>query len=245
MTFSNIISIIIILLVIGTIAYIYLNPPSKNSAVIKPELTKHVQFDDNIKYDTSSDNLNLSSDIPMLDSIASIDFDDLSSIDNMAHSETKSPHYSDNLTPTMPVSPINAEQVDKGWDANFGVPLATSKETAKHINKIKKEHEDYQKSLGKFTRHQTDNDILIKSDVTIDPFDPKNKSRVVNKTVQEIYDDCTKAPQAKPKRVLKTTPLSVVYENESEMNGGRIRGTRLSGYDKLNKQQIADFGDAF
>ena len=147
------------------------------------------------------------------------------------------------------VCPSNLVQTDPEamWDASFGLPLMNKEDKKKFVSKMQKNHKDFQKSLGQFTQYQTDNRTLIKTDITIDPFKPQHQSKSLKgRTVKDIYDQQVAGPKAKPKRIKSRTATTVIYENEAEMNGGKIKGTNLCGFDGTNDGfKSAEFGNEF
>lgn len=132
------------------------------------------------------------------------------------------------------------------WDSSFGVPLMDKEEKKIFYKKIQDDHQDYQKSLGQFAKYQTDNSTLIKTDVTIDPFKPEKKSDCLKgRSVKEIYDEQVAGPKAIPKKIRSTTCSEIIYEDELEMNGGKIKGTNLFGFDSSDGYKTATFGNEF
>jgi hypothetical protein len=147
------------------------------------------------------------------------------------------------------VVPSNLENddPDAAWDANFGLPLMDSNEKKKFIAKMFRSHKDYQKSLGDFIKYQTDDSTKIRTDITIDPFKPEhNSNKLKGKTVKEIYDEQVAGPTVIPKRIKGRTASTIIYDDESENNGGRIKGTNLIGFDGLGESyRAAAFGNEF
>lgn len=133
------------------------------------------------------------------------------------------------------------------WDSSFGMPLMTDAAKQKFASKMHQNHKLYQKSLGQFNKYQLDNSTLIKTDVTIDPFKPeKNSKNLKGKTIGQIYDEQVAGPKAIPKKIKTRTPTSIIYENESEMNGGLLKGTNLCGFDGISgSYKTAAFGNEF
>lgn len=242
-------------------------PESNNNIKKKSgKNNKHVRFNNKIKYNVYN-KLYTSSDLtsPYLCSPVNkskINVDDIflsTTSENSSKNRSEDPRL-DKLSSTNPeksmwdidisqdfnksssiqdVCPMNLEQSNPNelWDANFGLPLMDKEEKKKFFAKMQKNHEEYGKSLGQFTKYQTDDSTIIKTDTTIDPFKPNHRSDALkNCTVKEIYDEQVKGPQAKPKRIKSKSSTSVIYEDESEMNGGNIKGTNLYGYDGINDE---------
>ncbi|BCS83279.1 hypothetical protein QLL95_gp0844 [Cotonvirus japonicus] len=143
------------------------------------------------------------------------------------------------------VIPSNLKSETDNWDNNFGLPLMSQKEHNNFVSKLKKNHSNYEKSIGEFTKYKTDNSTLIKTDTTIDPFAPKNKPSLSGLAVCDVYDQKVAGPKARPKIVKKNSPTCVIYENENEMNGGQISGTELTGFDGSAGYKSAAFGCEF
>lgn len=145
--------------------------------------------------------------------------------------------------------PSNLEQnnVNEQWDANFGVPLYTKDEQKKFVHKMQRNMENYARSLGDMVQYQTDKNTIIKTDITIDPFASPitQKNNFQGRTIKEIYDEQVAGPRVVPKRIKKKTPTTIIYENESDMNGGMI-DTNLYGFDGIKDEyKSASFGDEF
>lgn len=145
--------------------------------------------------------------------------------------------------------PSNLEQDNSGdqWDSNFGVPLYTKDEQKIFVEKMQRNMENYARSLGDMVQYQTDKNIIIKTDTTIDPFKPPltQRNSFQGRTIKEIYDEQVAGPRAIPKRIKQKTPTTIIYENESEMNGGAISGN-LYGFDGIKDEfKCASFGDEF
>jgi len=92
-----------------------------------------------------------------------------------------------------------------------------------------------------------DRSTIIQTETTINPFRPDHRSKSLRgRAVKDIYDEQVAGPKAKPKRVKKRTQTGVVYENESELNGGIISGTKMYGFDGINdSHKTAAFGNEF
>lgn len=211
---------------------------------------KRVRFNDNVKYNTYKYN---TSSVNYDSPDSKINFDILSSSDRISENPLKE-ISSDNTSMTASsvsehhVYPSNYNQTnpEELWDSNFGVPLIDKKNKERMVKKINREHRRYGKSLGNFIKYKTDDSTIIKTDITIDPF-KNNASEYNGKSIREIYDRQVAGPKAKPKRILKRTPNRIIYEDESEMNGGLIKGTtNLRGFEcGINNYKDAAFDDEF
>jgi hypothetical protein len=170
--------------------------------------------------------------------------------DNDTYSPTEV-ELDDTMMPNdMHLMPSNYDQTDPNetWDESFGLPLMSKEEKKKFFNKMQQNHKKYEKSISEFAKHQTDRSTIIKTDTTIDPFKPDHRSKKLKgQTIKEIYDAQVAGPKAKPKKIKNRTSTTVVYENESELNGGLLSGTKeLHGYDGINNShKSADFGNEF
>ena len=159
-----------------------------------------------------------------------------------------SSNSSNSMTPSPKPSnledPIEPEAL---WDASFGLPLMDEKEKKIFAAKMHQEHKDYTKSLSKFSKYQTDNSTLIKTDITIDPFKPKPEAKSLNgRAIKDIYDEQVSGPKAIPKRIIGKTDNAIIYDSETEMNGGYIKGTNLYGFDGIcSGYTKAIFGNDF
>ena len=164
--------------------------------------------------------------------------------------EARQHNQNTNSSTDSNVKPSNLEDNNSDWDAGFGLPLMSKQEKTKFAEKIRQEHDDYTKSLGKFTKYKTDNSTIIKTDVTIDPFKPPKPNRYnpqQGRSIKDIYDEQVAGPKAIQKKIIGKTSSGPIYENEDEMNGGQIKGSKtLFGYDCANdKFKNAVFGDEF
>jgi hypothetical protein len=233
--------------------------------------SKKVRFNDNVKYKTYKKNsfdTPDSSDMDNLYNKTKIDVDSIFSSarkntlsDSSSASNNKISSASDRSIVSSSNSSIHAKPYFKNnnlyshdpisetelWDTNFGLPLMNKDEKKKFISKMQKNHQDYQKSLGKFSQYQMDNDTVIKTDTTINPFKSDERGNSLKgRTVKEIYDQQVRAPKAKSKKIKQRSDSEIEYENEVEMNGGKIKGTDMCGFDStLNDFHSAAFGNEF
>lgn len=156
---------------------------------------------------------------------------------------------SDNKQFTSKVMPANLDITDpeQSWYNNFGSPLIGADEKKKFYAKMQKNYKNYEKAMGEFTKYQTDNSTIIKTDVTIDPFKPENRNnKLKGKAIKDIYDEQVAGPKAKPKKIKHQTDTNVIYDNESELNGGLISGSNLCAFDNISDDyKAAAFGNEF
>ncbi|MEM0354038.1 MAG: hypothetical protein QXW79_00515 [Thermoplasmata archaeon] len=124
---------------------------------------------------------------------------------------------------------------EQSWYFILGTPLISADEKKKYYAKIQKNFRNYEESLGKFIKYQTDNNTIIKMDTKIDPLEAsKSQNNLGGKPVKDIYDALVDGPKFKPKYILGKTDSNIIYENESELNGAKLKGSNLYGYNKTN-----------
>ncbi|AGF85210.1 hypothetical protein QJ854_gp572 [Moumouvirus goulette] len=231
---------------------------------------KRVRFNDNIEYNIYSNKLRSTDTLSSPHSISGqySTSDQHSKFDNCYISNEKSPNKIDVDSILSQVSSdcsmtdsINSESIQSEnnqvvpsnlsdnaediWHSSFGKPLLTQQEKNKFTQKIQKNHKNYEKCLGQFVKYQMDDNIVIKTDTTIDPFKNPNDPNLKNMTIKDIYDKQVTGPKAKPKIIKKTTGNSVMYDDESELNGGFIKGTNLQGFDGTSDFKSAAFDNEF
>lgn len=161
-----------------------------------------------------------------------------------SRSETRSASETRSVSETKPIRPSNLDHSEQAWDAGFGLPLMAPKDKSRFVNKMRDNHDQYQQSMGDMTKYQMDRSTVIQTDTTIDPF--KNAGGYDGLTVKDIYDRQTAGPQAKPKNISRRTDNLTIYSSESELNGGKLKGTNLNGFDGCNGEyQSAAFGNGF
>lgn len=249
MVSNNIIIILIVLLVVGIVVYFYFNrknnPIIDNfTAKINPDDSgcKKVRFSRKIKYNTYSAP---ESDL-IISSAGRCRPDEIIDVDTILSETSRSDSDSgEELSLRCKIVPSNVDTKDpeETWYSSFGLPLMSDGDKKAFVNKIKKNHKAYQKSLGEYSKYQTDDSTIIKTDVTIDPF--KNE-KLVGKAVKDIYDKQVAGPKAKPKKIKNKSDACTIYEDESELNGGSFEGTCLHGFDEgSDDYKSAAFGNAF
>ena len=240
----------------------------------KKKNNKRVRFNDNVKYNTYRNNSSISSTNNFLGNSdnsfncatknkSKINVDDIltsiipnnCSLDLCNSINTNTNSENSIISDQLPIKkitnifPSNFDHTDPEamWDASFGLSLVNKDEKQIFTDKIKKNHKEYDESLGQFIQYQMDNSSLIKTDITIDPFKPEHKSnRLKGQTIKEIYDQQVAGPKAKPKRIKAKTSNNIIYEDESELNGGTLNGTNLCAFDNTNDiYKMAEFGNEF
>ena len=130
---------------------------------------------------------------------------------------------------------------------SYGQPLVDANIKKAYYAKLQENYKNYEKSIGEFVKYQTDDSLIIKTDTYIDPFKPESRSNnYKGKAIKDIYDNMVAGPKAKPRKIKKITTNEVVYEDESELNGGRLRGCVVRSYDNMpNAYQQATFSHDF
>lgn len=167
--------------------------------------------------------------------------------------DKKSKHNKDKTTKDKAKNKVHAvneedkDSAEKVWYDSFSTPLMDPDDKKKFYAKIQKSYKDYEKSFGEFIQYQMDNDTLIKTDITIDRFKPeKRNNNCGGKAIKDIYDEMVAPPKAKPKKIKRKTDRCIIYDDESELNGGNIRGTTMCGFDGNNDGfKSAAFGNEF
>lgn len=130
---------------------------------------------------------------------------------------------------------------------NYSQPLVNENTKKEYYAKLQKNYKDYEKSIGEFVKYQTDDSLIIKTDTYINPFKPESRSNdYKGKAIKDIYDSMVAGPRAKPKKIKKITTNEVLYEDESELNSGRLQGCGIRSYDNMpNAYQQATFNHDF
>lgn len=182
-----------------------------------------------------------------LDTLDTIDtIDSVNTPHSVNTSGVNTPHSANSLSVCSSditnVNPCNDSESDDRWDKDIGNPLMTDRNKKRQLKKIEKEHDNFQKALGKFIKHQTDPNIIIKTDVTIDPNRGNNFQS--GRLIKDIYDEKVQGPKAKPKKIKKITDASIVYSDENEMNNGKIKGMTYTA-SKACSNKLANFGNEF
>lgn len=273
---ERIFNILIMLAVIIIVLYFYFNsdeigviPRAKPEHFSTPD--KKVRFDDNVKYiyydklgPSKTSRIKTRIKTPYAKTFydvnsdsSEIDVDEVLSEITNPEKNIPEPNPLKHSVPNEDYSPRSTKHVlpsnlefnnpEDKWDSSFGIPLMNPKEQADYFVKMMNNYKKYGTAVGDFYEYQTDNSTLIKSDVFIDPFKPSTKSKnLKGVAVSEIYDESVKGPVAKPKKIKSINGSTVVYEDESEMNGGKIMGTNLSGFNGYaESHRPASFGNEF
>jgi len=147
------------------------------------------------------------------------------------------------------IVPSNLEQInpEDTWDASFGLPLMSKTEKKDFFDRMQKNWKKYESAISDFSKYQTDRSTVIETETTIDPFKPDHRSnQLKGRAIKDVYDEQVAGYKAKPKAIKKKTASQVIYDNESELNGGNIPGTDLFGFDGVNDAyKTAAFGNEF
>lgn len=136
----------------------------------------------------------------------------------------------DTLDPQDTLAPVST---------GFG-KLVSDSDRRKYVKRLKNNFVDYEKSLGEFYKHQMDEKSKYQDEFDINQF--PDEKQMKGRTVNDIYDTQTK--RNRRLGILKPTKKSI--DNESELNGGPLRGSKMHGYnDDGSGHGTADFGDDF
>lgn len=218
---NNVFVIILIILIAGIIVYFYYqhtnnihkssdNYENKNNIKIKKK--KNVRFNNNVKYIDEKNNLEKFRRNNNKNKVKKYPFNQ-----NITNKTNDLPNWQD-------INGFNdAETI---WDSSFGQPLIKESEKKKFAEKIKRNHKKFEKALGCFTEYQTDNNVIVKTDITIDPF--KSKGRYI----KDIYDDSIKQLIPKSKR-----SSNMIEPNDPMAHDESIMGNSY--------YKSASFGDEF
>ncbi|ANB50704.1 hypothetical protein [Powai lake megavirus] len=233
------------------------NMKNKSKKIQSQKTKKKVRFNDDIEYNIYSDKSStdiMASPYRTSDSIYDtnkIDVDIVLSqissdsvMSNESSISNRSPH-DDCINNKVVPSNLPFENAEDLWHSSFGKPLLSQNEKNKFSEKIKQDHQEYEKCLGQFSKYQMDNNTIIKTDVTIDPFKKSDENKLKNIAVKDIYDSQVAGPRIKSKNIKTTNNHSTIYEDESEMNGGYIKGTQLHGFDGTSNFKSAAFDSEF
>jgi len=211
-----------------------IKPILKKSSKTSKTGSKKVQFNDDLEYIK----------MPSLNKKIEVDLDE-EDVQGYMEPATYEP-----VSSKTKVIPSNVDQTDPNdtWDSSFGLPLMSADEKRDYFNRMQQNHKKLEKSLGEFTEYLTDRSTVIKTDTSIDPFKPCHHSpSLQDQTIKDIYDSQVSTYKAKPKKILKATKSETVYQHESELNGGKINGTKgLHGFDGIGDTfKAASFGNEF
>jgi hypothetical protein len=219
----------------------------KHGAHYQPK--KKVRFDDDVEYNiykkySSSHSSSHSNSPKCLSSI----YDD-TKIDSISTNSSISDVSGENDDPNYKIHPSNLEQIDPEdtWDASFGLPLMSKEEKNEYFNKMQQNFKTYSNAVDDFGKYQMDRSTVIETDVTINPFKPDHRShQLKGKPIKEIYDEQVAGPKAKPKKIKSITNTGITYDDESELNGGKLMGGNLIGFDGVTgSHKSASFGNEF
>jgi len=251
---NNLIYVIMFFITIGIIVYIYLDRSSVNnfepikkrtkSCIKKKDKKrrskKKVRFDDNVKYHYYDTPIDM--DKVLYGSRTELHqyrqkAEQLSELSEHDSEETQlkpvlsdSDHQNHFAVPDFNINASNLEMPDNAWDASFGVPLVNKDERKVHFDRVQKSNKKYEQNMGDFVEYQTDRSSVVEPEFKIDPFKPtKVSNELTSKKIREIYDEQVQTPKAKPKKIRNKSLGVTYYENETENNGGMIRGTHLHG----------------
>lgn len=201
MNTRNIIFILIIIVIIGLIVYSYYNRCEDIPYNSYSNDNKKVRFNNKIQYNTVSP---ISSDLN-----SSITYNQVPKInvDNIVS------------TSSEPESPSPEENQ---WASNFNSSLIDKKESDAYYKKIMKENCDTLKSMDEYNNFKDKKKYIQKK---------KTFNNLEGQTLKDIYDDQVSNVSAIPKRVKEVKDGEVIYDSESENNGGNVLESNLFAYD--------------
>lgn len=247
-------NLIILLVIIGIafiIMYIYYDSADASVDVnnsthvidtLKPK--KKVKFNDYVEERFYQKDNNISNEVILSDqSIQSDSMPDLQPVPNPDNKVLI--ELDDDVKPFG--DDIDQNNVEDTWDTSFGLPLMNPLEKKKFFQKMQQNHKKFGQSMSEFMDYKTDRSTIIKTETTIDPFKPDHRSEFLKgKPISDIYDSQVSTIKAKPKNVKRSNKNSVEYEDESELNGGKLSGSNLLGFDGVSGDfKTAAFGNAF
>lgn len=227
---KNLLKIILFILTVSVVVYVYFDIKNKKIIMKKKRLKKNssnkkVRFNSEIDWNTITEQSDYS----------------ISNKQNIIYSDDSS------TSGIGPDGEIDTSSDNDNWDSSFGVPLLDPKNKKNYLKKINRGHKKYTSSLSDFTSYLTDNSTVIRTDTTIDPFGNDKRNTLKGKKVKDIYDETVVDFKARPMKIKKRTKNRIYYQNEKDMNGGKIAGTNIYGVkesDCMNYQN-ADFGNEF
>lgn len=244
---KNTVIVILIIVIVCLLLFGYYN--YNNNKQTKPK--KKVRFNDNIQKNV----------YPKLKSISEYSIDHFSSVnedsvnsslntyslsnsDSLRNSdESTDSGYSDG-TQEYSENSVQAygqnNSSESEWDAQFGVPLLSKQYQEKFKKGMLKKHQNYGNSLDEYTKYVMDNESMIEPNEEINPKD------FYGKTIQEVYDKQTARIKPKNKKIKYQNSDITIYEDENEMNGGKMKGTNVTGFNGASgKYKSADFANEF
>jgi len=147
---------------------------------------------------------------------------------------------SDNLP--LVISPYEKEYETKNigivennnWADSYASKVINQDDQNKYMNKIKRSHESYGKSMCQFYKYQTNREVKMIKDPVASIFESNpNDPRLKGLKIKEIYDKQIPHFEDPQKKVESIMPGYVNYSNESDMNGALLNGSSIHGYDFL------------
>lgn len=209
----------------------YLSNENKNSVSEKTKSPKRVFFDSKVtyyNYDANSPPKSITKSKPVIKNYSASKTTEDKKIDKLIKENKQSPKI--NLSGNIIPSNFDVTNPNEKWDSSFGLPLMDKKEQAAFFTKMMDNYGKYTQTLDKFGQYVTDQSTVIKTDTTIDPFKSSmNSEKLHGKTVQEIYDEQVRGPRIVEKKIKARTSDGIVYHDESELNGGLMKGINLVG----------------
>ncbi len=168
-------------------------------------------------------------------------YDNMNAI-NYYNYETDNYTYANNKIENDDIYPANLTKNNNNWDTNFDNQIIDKNEMSKYFEKIKKDNKKIIKAISDFKEYQDDRSNVIEKDAP-DPFKHVHHSQ--GRAIKDIYDEQVSNPKPVPKKIKTKTKNEIIYDNEDVMNGGKIKGTSLSGYNLDNSYKDAKFHNDF
>lgn len=168
-------------------------------------------------------------------------YDNMNAI-NYYNYETDNYTYTNDKMENDDICPANLTKNNNNWDTNFDNQIIDKDEMSKYFEKIKKDNTKIIKAISDFKEYQDDRSNVIENDVS-DPFKQEHRSQ--GRAIKDIYDEQVSNPKPVPKKIKTKTKNEIIYDNEDVMNGGKIKGTALSGYNLENCYKDAKFHNDF
>lgn len=189
---------------------------------------KHVSFGDTKmhRYPTISETATRTSSSSVQDSKIITPWDPSNIYHDLAYDDSS----------VSPIESINyrdfsepGESVSTFWSDAYDTKMINEENNNKFLKKIKQSHSNYTASYDKYYNYQADMEIVQPENELLNDINERDFTKLKKKKIKDVFDEATKKISPKTKRPIGrvgTDKNSVtVYENESEMNGGPIKGT--------------------
>lgn len=121
------------------------------------------------------------------------------------------------------LSSSSESPAENQWDSNFNSSLIDKGESDAYYEKILKENNIALKSMDKYTNFKDKKKYMESK---------KKFSQLEGQTIKDIYDDQVSNISAIPKKIKNVRDNEIIYDDESENNGGNVLESNLFAYDK-------------